>query len=83
MKYKYLQFFFKYHLYTFLFRNPDKRDRPYPYRNFDTQEYLLKTPRTGLKPIRGASKDDRFGANIPPSKPGTLISNDLMSSEHS
>jgi len=50
--------------------NPDKRDRPYPYRNFDTQEYLLKTPRTGLKPIRGASKDDRFGANIPPSKPG-------------
>jgi len=50
--------------------NPDKKDRPYPYRNFDTQDYFVKTPRTGLKPIPGASKDDRFAPNIPPSKPG-------------
>jgi len=50
--------------------NPDNRDRPYPYRNFDTQDYFIKTPRTGLKPIPGASKDNRFSPNIPPSKAG-------------
>jgi len=50
--------------------NPDKKGRPYPYRNFDTQDYFVKTPRTGLKPIPGANKDDRFAPNIPPSKPG-------------
>jgi len=50
--------------------NPDHRNRPYPYRNFDTQDYFVKAPRTGLKPIPGANKDDRFAPNIPPSKPG-------------
>jgi len=50
-------------------RNPDNRPgRPIPYKTDNQAQgpWDLKTPRTGIKPIKGAENDDRFAPPPPP-----------------